>query len=178
MAPGLAIATTIVFMTGACRGGVGTLGSRQRTIAALIAAAVAVLTACSFDYSDAGVSAEQLRDNVPETDLTDVTHIIVRDGRVVAEVTATRVQNYRNRGLTIFDNVRYTEYDRTGTPVTTGSAERAVYYPEEPGHRSGGGGPTALRVTAGLGARRSAVLAGRTGPAQHSAGAPGGDSAR
>ena len=129
MVPGLAIAVTIVFMTGACRGGVGTLGGRQRTIAAAMVA-VAVLTACSFDYSDAGVSAEQLRDNVPETDLTDVTHIIVRDGRVVAEVTATRVQNYRNRGLTIFDNVRYTEYDRTGTPVTTGSAKRAVYFPK------------------------------------------------
>ena len=92
-------------------------------------AAVAIV-ACSFDYSDAGVSAEQLRDNVPETDLTDVTRTIVRDGRVVAEVTANRVQNYRSRGLTIFDDVRYTEYDRTGTAVTTGSAERAVYYPE------------------------------------------------
>ena len=70
--PGLAIAVTIVFMMGPCRGGVGTLGGRQRTIAAAMVA-VAVLTACSFDYSDAGVSAEQLRDNVPETDLTDVT---------------------------------------------------------------------------------------------------------
>ena len=56
------------------------MGGRQRTIAAAMVAAVAVLTACSFDYSDAGVSAEQLRDNVPETDLTDVTRTIVRDG--------------------------------------------------------------------------------------------------
>ena len=128
MALTFTIAATIVFVTGACCGPGGTMGGRQRTIAAAMVA-VAVLTACSFDYSDAGVSAEQLRDNVPETDLTDVTRTIVRDGRVVAEVTATRVQNYRNRGLTIFDNVRYTEYDRAGAPVTTGSAKRAVYYP-------------------------------------------------
>ena len=121
---------TFVFMTRGCRGAEDTRGSRQRTIAAALVTAVAVLSACSFDYSDAGVSAEQLRDNVPETDLTDVTHTIVRNGRVVAEITAQRVQNYRNRGLTILNEVRYTEYDRAGNPVTTGTAERAVYYPE------------------------------------------------
>ena len=108
----------------------GGRGSRQRTFAAAVVVAVAVLAACSFDYSDAGASAEQLRDNVPETDLADVTHTIVRNGRRVAEVTARRVQNYRNRGVTILNEVRYTEYDRAGNPVTTGSAERAVYYPD------------------------------------------------
>ena len=98
-------------------------------VAALVGAAV-VVTACSFDYTDAGVSAEQLRENVPETDLTGVTHTVVRNGRVAAEISAQRVQNFRQRGLTVLQEVRYTEYDGAGNPVTSGSAELAYYYPD------------------------------------------------
>ena len=107
---------------------------RGRTAVSLFAATVlcaAVLcAACSFEYSDAGPAPEELLEHVPETELTDVIHTIVRDGRVVAEVRAERVWNFRRRARTIFQDVHYTEYDAAGNAVTTGSAERAVYYTE------------------------------------------------
>ena len=62
--------------------------------------------------------------------LTGVTHTIVRDGRVVAEVRAAQVWNFRRRARTILQDVRYAEYDAAGNAATTGSADRAVYYTE------------------------------------------------
>ena len=110
-------------------GGVRRSGLQSRTIAALIAAAV-LCAACSFEYTDAGAAPEQLLEHIPETELTGVTRTIVRDGRVVAEVRAAQVWNFRRRARTILQDVHYTEYDVAGNAVTTGSAERAVYYTE------------------------------------------------
>ena len=87
-------------------------------------------TACSFEYSEAGAAPEQLLRHIPETELTGVTRTIVRDGRVVAEVRAEQVWNFRRRARTILQDAHYTEYDAAGNAVTTGSAERAVYYTE------------------------------------------------
>ena len=102
---------------------------QSRTTAALITAAV-LCAACSFEYTDAGAAPEQLLEHIPETELTGVTRTIVRDGRVVAEVRAEQVWNFRRRARTILHDVHYTEYDAAGNAVTTGSAERAVYYTE------------------------------------------------
>ena len=111
------------------RGGAPRSPLRGRTPAALISAAV-LCAACSFEYTEAGPSPEELLVHVPETELTDVTRTIVRDGRVVAEIRAERVWNFRRRARTILEGVGYTEYDAAGNAVTTGSAERAVYYTE------------------------------------------------
>ena len=67
---------------------------------------------------------------MPETEFTDVTRTIVRDGRVVAEIRAQQVLNFRRRARTILLDVQYTEYDAAGNAVTTGSAERATCYTE------------------------------------------------
>ena len=67
---------------------------------------------------------------MPETEFTDVTRTIVRDGRVVAEIRAQQVLNFRRRARTILLDVQYTEYDAAGNAVTTGSAERATWYTE------------------------------------------------
>ena len=106
-------------------------GSGRRKRAAIILFTATVLVAaCSFEYADAGASPEELLEHIPETELTDVTHTIVRDGRVVAEIRAKHVWNFRRRARTVLQDVRYAEYDAAGNAVTTGSAERAVYYTE------------------------------------------------
>ena len=103
--------------------------SRRRSSAAVtVLAAAALIAACSFDYADAGSSPDQLLDQVPDSELTDATHTIVRDGRVVAEIRAERVRHFRRGARTALENVSYTEYDRTGNPVTTGSAEEVLYF--------------------------------------------------
>ena len=66
----------------------------------------------------------------PETELHEVTHSVVRGGRLVAEISAEHVQNFPRQRYALLDEVRYVEYDAAGAPVTTGSAERAVFYSE------------------------------------------------
>ena len=111
------------------RRGAGFATGRRRSAAAPVVAA-ALLAACSFDYTDSGAGAEELLETVPETELHDVTHTVVRDGRVVAEIRARQVQNFPRQRYALLNEVRYVEYDAAGNPVTTGSAERAVFYSE------------------------------------------------
>ena len=104
--------------------------TRGRRGAAALVIAAALLAACSFDYSESGAGAEELLETVPETELRDVIHTVVRNGRVVAEISADQVQNFPRRRYALLDEVRYVEYDAAGNPVTTGSAEHAVFYSE------------------------------------------------
>ena len=107
----------------------GQQGAAKAGRGALLAAA-ALLAGCSFDYSESGASAEELLETVPETELRDVTHSVVRGGRLVAEISAKQVQNFPRQRYSLLEDVRYVEYDAAGAPVTTGSAERAVFYSE------------------------------------------------
>lgn len=104
-------------------------------------------------------SPDELLERVPETEFTDVTRTIVRDGRVVAKIQAQRVLNFR-RARTILLDMQYTEYDAAGNAVTTGSSERATYL-----HRalSGAGRfhPPALRLAGG------ALGSGHSGQVPH-----------
>lgn len=93
-------------------------------------AATALLAACSFEYSGAGASPEALIESIPQTELADVTHTIVRDGRVVAEFHAQHVRNFPRAARTELEQVSYSEYDGNGNVVTTGSFQRAVYHSE------------------------------------------------
>ena len=115
-------------MTRGRRGTAFARGGRWRAAALMMTAAL--LAACSFDYTDSGANPEELLETVPETELHDVTHTVVRDGRVVAEIRARQVQHFPRRRYALLDEVRYVEYDAAGNPVTTGTAERAVFYSE------------------------------------------------
>ena len=101
--------------------------ARRLPLAAAVVC-VAVLTACSFDYSESDARPEELLDYIPETEFRDVTHTVVRNGHVVAQISAQQVQNFPRHGRTILIEVEYVEYDAAGSAVTTGSAGRAVYY--------------------------------------------------
>ena len=105
-------------------------GRRGHAAAAVLLASAVLAAGCTFDYTEAAPSSDELLERVPETEFTDVTRTIVRDGRVVAEIRAKRVFNFRRRARTILTDVQYTEYDAAGNVVTTGSIERATYYTE------------------------------------------------
>lgn len=96
----------------------------------MLCSATALLVACSFDYSDGGAFPQEITALLPETELTDVSRTIVRDGRVVVEIRARHMRNFRHDARTELEEVRYIEYDSRGTAVTTGSAKRTVYYNE------------------------------------------------
>ena len=107
------------------RGGAG----RGRAAGILLTAA-ALLAGCSFEYSAAGATPSALLEKIPETELVDVTHTIVRGGRVVAEFDAQRVRNFPRAGRAELEEVSYAEYDANGILVTAGSARRAGYRTE------------------------------------------------
>ncbi|MDE0360752.1 MAG: LPS export ABC transporter periplasmic protein LptC [Rhodospirillaceae bacterium] len=110
------------------RAGAAPGGGDGRRAAVTLCTAAALLAACSFEYSDAGPSPQQLLEFIPETELTEVTHTIVRNGRVAAEFRAEQVRNFRRAGRTEMEEITYSEYDRDGILVTAGNADRAVYY--------------------------------------------------
>ena len=114
-------------MTGGRRGA-SSAGRRGRQAGVLLAAAL--LAGCSFDYSESGASAEELLETVPETELREVIHSVVRGGRLVAEISAEQVQNFPRQRYALLEEVRYVEYNAAGEPVTIGSAERAAFYSE------------------------------------------------
>ena len=106
-------------------------GGRRRAAGALVAA---LLTACSFEYSDADASPTQLLERIPETEShrgnPTPSYAIVRNGRVAAEFRARQVRNFPRAGRTELNEVIYSEYDRNGILATAGNADRAVYYTE------------------------------------------------
>ena len=110
--------------------GAGIVRRSGRRSAAALLAATALFAACSFDYSEAGSSPDDLLEQIPETEFTGVTHTIVRDGRVVVEIRAQQVRNFKRDGRMVLEDVFYTEYDKAGNTVTTGGAVHAVYYTE------------------------------------------------
>ena len=88
------------------------------------------LSRLQLQYTEAKASPEELLEHVLDTKLTDVTRTIVRDGRVVAEIRAQKVLNFRRRARTILLDVQYRECDDAGNAITIGSGERATYYTE------------------------------------------------
>ena len=141
---------------------------RWRATAAALLAGTLLAARSSFDYTEAGPSPDELLRRVAETELTDVTRTIVRDGRVVAEIQAQRVLNFRRRARTILLDVQYTEYDAAGNAVTTGSAERTTCYTERKDAELAG----SIRL------RSDPALGGPPPPPGHRSGDGGGDPAR
>lgn len=118
--------------------GIARESRRVRRAAVTVFAVTALIAACSFDYADAGASPEELLDQVPDSELTDVTHTVVRAGRVVAEIHAQRVRHFHRGARTVLEEVSYTEYDSAGNRVTTGSAEDVLYFADsEDAHLAG-----------------------------------------
>jgi LPS export ABC transporter protein LptC len=90
----------------------------------IAAIAVASLTACSFDY--AAGTADELLDQVADSVLSNVTHVVVRDGVVIAELRSATVKNYSADNRAVLTDVFYLEFDRDGAITNEGHADRAV----------------------------------------------------
>ena len=85
---------------------------------------------CSFGYTEAGPSPDELLERVPETEFTDShPHHRARRPRGGRD-PGTAGAELRRRPRTILLDVQCTEYDAAGNAVTTGSAERATYFTE------------------------------------------------
>ena len=100
----------------------------RRGLAGVLVAVSACLVACSFDYT-AG-TADALLAEVPDTVLHNVTHVVVRDGAIIAEIASTRLENFASDQRAVLTDVAYREFDREGNLTNHGRADRAIIHTE------------------------------------------------
>jgi LPS export ABC transporter protein LptC len=96
--------------------------------ASLIFFAVA-LSSCSLDYGAGpeGRGAAEL----PSARFTAYTHTLVVRGAKNFEIYAAEAEAYAESSRTVLTDVRFAEYDPdTGELVSSGRADRAVFFPE------------------------------------------------
>ena len=65
-------------------------------------------------------------DYIRQTEFRDVSHTVVRDGRVVAQISARQVRNFPPHGRTILIEVQNVEYDASGRQSHWQSLGRAT----------------------------------------------------
>lgn len=87
-----------------------------------------LIAACSFDYTSG--TAEALLAEVPDTVLHNVSHVVVRDGAIIAEIDSARLENFSADQLAVLTNVTYREFDRNGNLTNHGRADRATIHTE------------------------------------------------
>ncbi len=91
--------------------------------AAALAAAVLLLSACSFDYGQA--LAEDLADRTPDAVFTGFTHTVVQDNRPILRIEADRAEIFDRKSLVRLTAVAFTEL-RDGRVLAYGSADGAT----------------------------------------------------
>ena len=94
--------------------------------AALFAATLLLLAACSFNY---GGEEGAPRPDEPSAVFTGFKHVVYRDGARLLELSAAAAEAYDSEGKTLLHHVTFTEYDRsTGQPSAKGRADEVVFY--------------------------------------------------
>lgn len=104
-------------------------GFRGRLTALSASAALAaalLLAGCSFDYRSTELD-EELAEEVPNTVMNGVEHVVMSGDRLTAVLRIDRVESYRERDLLILSGIHYTEFDGDGAVITEAWAERAEY---------------------------------------------------
>ncbi len=105
--------------------------------AAAVAAMLASLMACSFDYQQATVS-ESLGE-VPDTILERFSQTVVRDGRPTLVMEAAEARTFRSSKQVVLVGARFREYDSAGELAIEGRAEKAVFHTDTENAELSGG---------------------------------------
>ena len=103
------------------------LRGRLTALSASTALSAALLLAgCSFDYRSTELD-EELAEEVPNTVMNGVEHVVMSGDRLTAVLRIDRVESYRERDLVILSGIHYTEFNADGLVTTEAWAERAEY---------------------------------------------------
>jgi LPS export ABC transporter protein LptC len=92
----------------------------------LASVVVMLLFSCSLDYSQ-GQLTDELSEDIPDTVLLELQHVIVRDATPRFRVAADRAETYSERNRQYLHNVEFTEYGPDQSVVTNGTADYAEY---------------------------------------------------
>ncbi|MCL2480361.1 MAG: LPS export ABC transporter periplasmic protein LptC [Spirochaetaceae bacterium] len=84
-------------------------------------------TACSFDYKEAMVD-EEISGGTPNAIVINLEETVVKRGTIAYSLKAERAEAYDKKKLTVFTNIQFVEYDKTGETATEGEVGNASYY--------------------------------------------------
>ena len=84
-------------------------------------------TACSFDYREAMIS-EELEGGTPNAIIINLSETVIRRGIISYRFEAERAEAFERRNLTVFTNIQFSEYDKSGKIATEGEVGRAYFY--------------------------------------------------
>ena len=85
------------------------------------------LSGCSLDYSQVSV-ADEMEDTIPDSVLEDFNYTIVRGGTPTYLLEADVAEFFQEREETHLGGLVFRELDETGSLVTEGTADEAVYF--------------------------------------------------
>lgn len=97
----------------------------MRRAISLLSTVVVAFTACTFDYGDGTVEADDTHE-LPQVEIHDVRMVIVRNNRV--ELNASRIASYREEGVQRFNDILFREYGPDGELRLEGSADSGILY--------------------------------------------------
>lgn len=81
---------------------------------------------CSFDYREAQVP-EDMEDTIPNIVLKGFRQTVVSKGKVVLRIQVDEAKGFERKKRTIFQQVRFSEYDEEGKLLTQGRADTVLY---------------------------------------------------
>lgn len=84
------------------------------------------LASCSFDYREAQVP-EDLEDTIPNIVLRGFRQTVVSKGKVVLRIQVDKAEGFERKKRTIFQGVKFSEFDEEGKLLTEGRADTVVY---------------------------------------------------
>lgn len=82
---------------------------------------------CSLDYEEAMVR-ETMAETIPDVVLHNARHSLVREGKITAQLDASRVVQYEKRSRALLEEVHFREMDDQGKVLTEIWADQAVWH--------------------------------------------------
>jgi LPS export ABC transporter protein LptC len=85
------------------------------------------MAGCSLDYREAQES-EALLESVPDVVFQRFVHTAVSGRKMIFRLEAEEARLFNKKKITVLSDVRFTEYDDTGSTAIEGRANRAVFH--------------------------------------------------
>ena len=82
---------------------------------------------CSFDYKEAMVD-EEISGGTPNAIIINLEETVIERGIIAYSLKADKAETYDKKNLTVFTNIQFTEYDKSGEVATEGGVGHASYY--------------------------------------------------
>ena len=82
---------------------------------------------CSFDYKEAMVD-EEISGGTPNAVIINLEETVIKKGIISHSLKAEKAAAYDKKNLTVFTNIQFTEYDKTGEIATEGEVGNASFY--------------------------------------------------